>query len=113
MTMHQLLTHNTGLRYGLDRRNKTEKLYAGAGLWKSKNLDELAERIGKLSRRYQTGEQSHYVVAVDIPGVVGQRLSGMPFDQYLKDNIFEPIGMVDTFFRYQRKNWIACFLTII
>jgi CubicO group peptidase (beta-lactamase class C family) len=37
-------------------------------------------------------------VAVDITGVVVQRLSGQPFDEYLEEHIFAPLGMNDTFF---------------
>lgn len=98
ITMHQLLTHTTGLGYGLDPRNQTEKLYAQAGLWASVNLDEFAKKVSKLPLRYQPGTQWHYSIAVDITGLIVQRLSGMPFDQYLQKNIFEPLSMVDTFF---------------
>jgi CubicO group peptidase (beta-lactamase class C family) len=98
ITMHQLLTHTTGLGYGLNTLDATEKLYAEAGLWESANLDEFAEKVGKLPLRYQPGAQWHYSIAVDITGLVVQRLSGMPFDKYLQKNIFEPLAMVDTFF---------------
>ena len=48
--------------------------------------------------KFQPGDQWHYSIAVDITGLVIERISGQPFDEYLQDNIFEPLGMNDTFF---------------
>ncbi len=31
-------------------------------------------------------------------GLIVERLSNQPFDEYLRDHIFEPLGMSDTFF---------------
>lgn len=98
MTMLQLLTHTAGLGYGLNQRHPTEKMYADAKLFEAKDLDEFAERVGKLPLRYQPGDRWHYSVAVDITGLVVQRISGQPFDEYLAEHIFKPLGMEDTFF---------------
>lgn len=99
MTMQQLLTHTTGLSYGFDADNDpVDKLYAGAKLWESKDLDDFAERLGKLPLKFQPGAQWHYSVAVDVTGLVVQRLSGQRFDEYLAEHIFAPLGMRDTFF---------------
>ncbi len=99
MTMLQLLTHTAGLGYGLNTRHPTEKMYADARLFTAKDLDEFARKVGELPLRYQPGERWHYSVAVDITGLVVQRLSGQPFDEYLAEHIFKPLGMTDTFFQ--------------
>ena len=99
MTMHQLLMHTTGMSYGFAAAtDAVDQRYAMADLWASKDLDELAARIGKLPLKFHPGDRWHYSVAVDITGIVVQRLSGQRFDQYLDEHIFQPLGMADTFF---------------
>ncbi len=98
MTMHHLLTHTAGLSYGFNPQDPVDRLYREAQLLAAKNLDEFAERLGKLPLKFEPGESWHYSVAVDVTGLVVQRLSGQPFDVFLKERIFDPLGMPDTFF---------------
>ena len=99
MTMHQLLMHTTGMSYGFSAAtDAVDQSYAMADLWASKDLDELAARIGTLPLKFHPGDRWHYSVAVDITGIVVQRLSGQRFDKYLDEHIFQPLGMADTFF---------------
>jgi CubicO group peptidase (beta-lactamase class C family) len=99
MTMQQLLTHTTGLSYGFNPGNDpVDKLYAEAEIWKAKDLDDFATQLGKMPLKFHPGDQWHYSVAVDVTGLVVQRLSGQFFDEYLAEHIFEPLEMVDTFF---------------
>ena len=99
MTMHQLLMHTTGMSYGFAAAtDAVDQRYAMADLWAAKDLDELAARIGQLPLKFHPGDRWHYSVAVDITGIVVQRLSGQPFDEYLEEHIFAPLGMTDTFF---------------
>ena len=99
MTMHQLLTHTTGLSYGFAAQvDLVDQAYMRADIWAAKDLDEFAQRVAKLPLKFQPGREYHYSIAVDITGLVVQRLSGQPFDEYLRENIFKPLGMQDTFF---------------
>jgi len=98
ITMHHLLTHTAGFSYGFEPNNSVDKLYREAKLFEAKDLTAFAERLAKLPLRYQPGERWHYSVGVDLTGLIIERISGMPFDQYLAANIFEPLGMTDTFF---------------
>ncbi|MFT7651767.1 MAG: CubicO group peptidase (beta-lactamase class C family) [Candidatus Azotimanducaceae bacterium] len=99
MTMQQLLTHTTGLSYGFNPKgDPVDKLYVEAELWKAKDLDDFAVQLAKLPLKFHPGDQWHYSVAVDVTGLVVQRLSGQAFDAYLAEHIFEPLGMADTFF---------------
>lgn len=99
MTMQQLLTHTAGFSYGFNPNgDPVDKYYAEARLWTAKNLDEFALEVAKLPLKFEPGDQWHYSIAVDVTGLIVQRLSGQPFNDYLKQHIFEPLGMVDTFF---------------
>ena len=97
--MQQLLTHTTGLSYGFDPQNDpVDQKYVEAELWKAKDLDDFAVQLAKLPLKFHPGGQWHYSVAVDVTGLVVQRLSGQPFDEYLQTHIFGPLKMNDTFF---------------
>ena len=98
MTMQQLLSHTAGLSYGFDRNDPVDQAYAQADIWASKDLDEFITKVAALPLKFEPGEQWHYSIAVDVTGLVVQRLSGQSFDAYLKENIFDPLDMKDTFF---------------
>ena len=103
VTMHQLLTHTAGFSYGFSPlTDVVDAQYAKADLWAAKDLDSFAERVAKLSLKFQPGSKYHYSIAVDITGLVVQRISGTPFDEYLQENIFAPLGMKATFFEVPR-----------
>lgn len=98
MTMRHLLTHTTGLSYGFNPQNPVDQKYREVQPLGGEDLDEFAERLGTLPLAFEPGERWHYSVAVDVTGLVVQRLSGLSFDVFLKERLFDPLGMEDTFF---------------
>ena len=98
VTMRQLVTHTSGLSYGLDPNHPVDRLYLDAALWTTVDLDTFAEKIGKLPLRTHPGTEWSYSVGMDIAGLVVQRLSGQRFDRYLADNVLGPLDMRDTGF---------------
>ena len=98
MTMRQLLTHTTGLSYGFNPNDPVDQLYREVQPLAGANLDEFAERLGQLPLAFQPGARWHYSVAVDVTGLVVERLSGQSFDVFLEERMFGPLGMEDTFF---------------
>ncbi len=98
-TMQHLLTHTAGYSYGFNPKgDPVDQEYVDANLWASKDLDDFATKVAKLPLKFQPGDQWHYSIAVDITGLVVERISGQPFDEYLEEHIFTPLGMEDTFF---------------
>ena len=99
MTMHQLLMHTAGFSYGFHPyRDPVDKLYVAADLVTSKDLEAFVLKLAELPLRSQPGELYHYSVAVDVTGLVVERLSGLPLDEYIDTNILKPLQMNDTFF---------------
>jgi CubicO group peptidase (beta-lactamase class C family) len=98
MTMQQLLNHTAGLSYGFDPNDPVDQAYQKADLWGAKDLDEFIAKVAELPLKFEPGEQWHYSIAVDVTGLVVERLSGQSFDAYLKEHIFDPLDMTDTFF---------------
>ena len=97
ITMQQLLTHTAGFTYGWGG-GPVAKKYQEAKLWESSSSKNFIEKVSSLPLLYEPGIKWHYSIAVDITGVIIERLSGKTFSEYLNDNIFIPLGMKDTFF---------------
>ena len=60
--------------------------------------DEWIRRLGTLPLMYQPGERWMYNTGSDVLGVLIERASGQPFETFLKERIFDPLGMKDTGF---------------
>ena len=98
MTMQHLMTHTAGFSYGFNPYDPIDKLYLQAELVKATNLDDFVTRLAALPLRSEPGTIWHYSVAVDVMGLVVERISGIAFDVFLQQEIFDPLGMTDTFF---------------
>lgn len=102
ITIRHLLTHTSGLTYQWDAR--VGALYAEAGITHGliQDGDLLAEDMAKLARLplvHQPGEAFTYSLSTDVLGRVVEVAGGMPFDEFLRKRVFEPLRMNDTAFR--------------
>ena len=60
--------------------------------------DEWMRRLGRLPLMHQPGERWMYNTGSDVLGVLIARVSGQPLETFLRERIFEPLGMKDTAF---------------
>lgn len=101
ITVRDLLTHTAGIGYGWGPGARTWE-EAGIVGWyfadRDEPIAETVERMGDLPMDAQPGEAFVYGYATDILGVVIERASGMALDEFLRVEILEPLGMVDTHF---------------
>ncbi len=103
ITIRQLLTHTSGIGYGAIDDERFKTMYSKAGIvdaWTT-NSYTIGENIKKLARlplHFNPGEKYSYSEGLDVLGYFIEVLSGMPFDQYLRTRLFEPLGMKDTYF---------------
>ena len=59
---------------------------------------DFAERMGRCPLLFQPGSHWAYGTGADIMGAVIEKISGTPFGEFLKKEIFDPLGMKDTAF---------------
>jgi CubicO group peptidase (beta-lactamase class C family) len=60
--------------------------------------DEWMRRLGALPLMYQPGERWAYNTSCDVLGALIARVSGKSFEAFLRQNLFDPLGMEDTGF---------------
>ena len=66
--------------------------------------DEWIRRLGMLPLMYQPGERWLYGTGYDVLSVLIARVSGQPLETFLRERIFEPLGMKDTGFSVPADN---------
>ncbi|MFI1743362.1 serine hydrolase domain-containing protein [Thalassobellus sediminis] len=67
-------------------------------------LQEMAEKLGKRPLAFQPGTRWAYGVSVDVQAFLVERLSGMPFEKYLREHILNPLGMDETRYFIPKKD---------
>ena len=101
MNVKDLLTHMSGLTYDFMVATNVDAAYRKAGVRVDRNastLDDMAAVLGTLPLEFSPGTAWNYSVATDVCGLLVERMAGIPFDRYLRERIFEPLGMIDTGF---------------
>jgi CubicO group peptidase (beta-lactamase class C family) len=104
ITIRDLITHTSGIGYGvIDGDERFKKIYAKAGitdLFTTENITiaESVKKLAQLPLHHEPGEAYTYSEGLDVLGYFIEIISGMPFDEFLKTRIFEPLGMEDTWF---------------
>jgi CubicO group peptidase (beta-lactamase class C family) len=100
MTIRDLTRHTAGLTYcGADNLPALAQGCKAADPLNIENpLGEFAHRLGTLPLEYQPGEKWRYSYAADVQALLVERLSGKPFDQYVREAVLTPLGMNHTRF---------------
>lgn len=101
ITIHDLLTHTSGISYGEGiARDMWQKSNIQGWYFANRNEPILAtvSRMADLPFESQPGEQWVYGYNTDILGAVIEVASGQPLDVFLKTRILDPLGMKDTHF---------------
>jgi len=101
MRIVDLLRHTSGLTYGLQQRTNVDAAYrkfgfgdpAGAG-----TLEAMIEGLAKIPLEASPGDVWNYSVSTDVLGYLVGKISGMSFEEFLRQRVFAPLGMVDTDF---------------
>jgi CubicO group peptidase (beta-lactamase class C family) len=106
MTIRDLMTHTSGLTYGFMERTNVDAAYRQLGvgvLGEGSTLRKMIEKLATLPLEFSPGTKWNYSVSTDVLGYLVEVMSGMPFNEYLKTRIFDPLKMVDTDFYVPRE----------
>ena len=99
ITVRHLLTHTAGLSYGGSQDTPVDDMYRKSEPWRLEGtLKDMVARLGELPLVTQPGTKWRYSVAADVLGYLVEATSGQTFDRFLRERLFEPLGMWDTGF---------------
>ena len=118
ITMRHLVTHTSGLGYAIVQSGPIAKLMQQKGLIPGQitrfpitgfaraksviGLEAFADSLAQVPLVYDPGTRWSYSMGLDLMGRIIEVLTGKAFDVYLKETIFAPAGMKDTFFQVPR-----------
>ena len=103
MTIRDLMSHQSGLPSpNQDSEEITSKIAMNIysnNWWDSDlNSDQFLLNLSKVPLLFSPGDAWNYGPSIDILGFIIERVSGKTLDKFLKENIFDIVGMVDTGF---------------
>eukprot|EP00746_Dinoflagellata_sp_MGD_P167647 gnl/MRDRNA2_/MRDRNA2_98454_c0_seq1.p1 gnl/MRDRNA2_/MRDRNA2_98454_c0~~gnl/MRDRNA2_/MRDRNA2_98454_c0_seq1.p1 ORF type:complete len:552 (+),score=119.16 gnl/MRDRNA2_/MRDRNA2_98454_c0_seq1:97-1752(+) len=105
MTLRHLLTHTSGLGYGIDfgqdaddTQVRYESLVQGVATGRICDLAQFVSELAAVPLLFEPGSKKEYSYAADVLARVVEVASGQPLDAFLKERLWEPLGMVDTGF---------------
>ena len=120
ITIRQLITHTSGLGYGIVQSGPIVKAYQDRGVVPGlvsklqtapgfrgtavPSLKLFAERLAEFPLVYQPGTHWSYSMGLDLMGRVIEVVSGQPFDHFLQQRFFDPLDMKDTHFQVPLKD---------
>ena len=104
ITIRHLLTHTSGIGYGvIDGDERMKMIYHKAGITdlfttEPITIEASVKKLAKLPLHHNPGEKFTYSEGLDVLGYFIEVVSGMPFDEFLRKRLFDPLGMEDTWF---------------
>ena len=116
MRMIDLLRHTSGLTYGFQSRTNVDAAYRANKLdpfEQKEGLEAFIEALGKVPLEFSPGTAWNYSVSTDVLGYLVGKISGMPFDEFLRRRILRPLGMNDTDFHVtedKRPRFANCYI---
>ncbi len=98
--VHHLLSHTSGLTYGFNYLHPVDAIYRAKGYdfgWaKGADLARAVDDWCTSPLLFQPGTRWNYSVATDVLGRLIEIWSGQPLDEFFRERIIEPLGLVDT-----------------
>lgn len=98
--IHHLLSHTSGLTYGFQYSHPVDEIYREKGydfgFAKGADLSQAVHDWCTSPLLFQPGSRWNYSVSVDVLGRLIEIWSGQPLDVFMRERIFEPLGMPDT-----------------
>ncbi|HEY2484905.1 MAG TPA: serine hydrolase domain-containing protein [Candidatus Binataceae bacterium] len=115
MLIVDLLRHTSGLTYGFQQSTNVDAAYRKLKIGERTGegtLDDMIAQLAKVPLEFSPGTAWNYSHSTDVLGYLVGKISGEPFDEFLRKRIFEPLGMSDTGFHIQpgqEERFAACY----
>jgi len=101
-TVEDLFRHTSGFTNPSQGDTALHRLYPSGNRATQFTSAEYIDALAKVPLHHQPGTTWDYSLGFDILGVIIERISGQTHGEYLRENIFAPLSMNDTFFTIPR-----------
>jgi CubicO group peptidase (beta-lactamase class C family) len=104
ITIRHLLSHTSGINYGvISGEERFKAINAKAGITdlfttEPVKISNNIKKLAALPLQHHPGEKWTYGLNTDVLGYLIEIWSGKPFDVFLRERLFDPLGMNDTYF---------------
>jgi CubicO group peptidase (beta-lactamase class C family) len=100
ITIQDLMRHTSGLIYGGRGNTSVHKMYPAGSADAARDYDGAAfmDKLSSLPLLYQPATVWDYGFGIDVLGLTIENITKQTLGQYLKANLFTPLGMTDTGF---------------
>ncbi|AEW03404.1 serine hydrolase [Niastella koreensis] len=95
ITIRDITRHTAGFA-GTDIPALAELVKKANYMAPTNTLSEMAKKLASLPLQFHPGDQWAYGPSVDVQAYLVEKLSGKPFDQYVKETILDPLKMTNT-----------------
>ncbi len=100
--IHQLFEMTSGINYNL-QTPELKSYYEACG--RSCPTAEMVNEIAKTPLEFEPGEGWFYGLGHDVLAALVEVLSGQKFETYVKEHIFDPLGMENSDFLHPMEDW--------
>ena len=103
ITLHDLLTHTSGLGYGIGDQHpvelELEKTFApNVSRTHDMSLREMVRALAQVPLVQQPGTGWRYSLGIDVAGALIEEITDTSLDRYIDETILQPLGMRETWF---------------
>jgi CubicO group peptidase (beta-lactamase class C family) len=115
MRIIDLLRHTSGLTYDFQTRTNVDAAYRKFKIGVIDSgvpLDQMIELLARTPLEFSPGDAWNYSVSTDVLGYLVGLISGVPFEQFLRERVLDPLDMIDTGFEVpaeKRARFAACY----
>jgi CubicO group peptidase (beta-lactamase class C family) len=110
--MNEVMTHTAGFGYGLSASSAVDREFQRDNPHAQPDLPHAMKRLAQIPLLFQPGERWSYSYSVDVQAAALEKMTGMTLGNYLKQNVFTPLGMNDTAFFLSQKDYDTRLATV-
>jgi len=106
VTMLDLFTHTAGFTYDFLEDSPVGELYREAKLLNNagRSLEAFVDELLGIPLAFQPGTRWHYSFSIDVLAHIIQIITDKPLSDFLSEEMFGPLNMVDTGFKVPQEN---------
>ncbi len=96
ITIRDITRHTAGFPNRPDIPGLSKLLEKADAMNRENTLTEMAEKMGEIPLWFQPGTQWEYGPSVDVQALLVERISGIPYGEYVRKQVLDPLSMMET-----------------